>query len=166
MENSHVVEDVSQNENILQENAHANQIDLLAQNVDHLSVNDNSGSSSSGANNVEGEQVREVIDPQNEREMNEYVSFDALLPLESIGCHKCMIDDSCNDSWCNFCTRGFCHKGQLCKNIYSHFAMCGNGTNFCRESRLRNPQNDRNVRRIQSSGHGGIRRCVLCGKKR
>ena len=152
MENSHEVGEVSQNEG----NAHANQIDLLAQNVDHLSVNDNSGSSKPDANVVQGEEVRAVIDPQNER-MNEYVLLDALLPFESLeqipGCHKCTIN-ACNDSWCNFCTRGFCHKGQLCKNIYSHFAMCGKETNFCKENRLRNSQNDRYVRRIQNSGHG------------
>ena len=118
---------------------------------------------------LEGEEVGAVIDPQSEREMNEYMSFVALLSFNSIeqrtmipGCHKCMIDDSCDDAWCNFCTRGFCHRGQLCRNIYSHFAMCGNETNFCRENRLRNPQNDRNIRRI----HDGNGRCVLCGKKK
>ena len=140
MENSHVVGDVSQNENILQENAHVNQIDLLAQNVDHLSVNDNSGSSKPDANVVQGEEVRAVIDPQNER-MNEYV-----IP----GCHKCMQDDSCNSPNCEYCTRGFCHKGQLCKNIYSHFAMCGKETNFCKEYRLRGSQDGRFIRRIQN----------------
>ena len=157
MENSHIVGEVSQSDDIMQEKADVNQIDLLAQNVDHLSVNDSSGSSKSCANIVEGEEVIAVINPQSEREMNEYMSFVALLPFNSIeqrtmipGCHKCMIDDSCNDSWCNFCTRGFCHKGQLCKNIYSHFAMCGKETNFCKENRLRNSQNDRYIRRIQN----------------
>ena len=124
--------EVSQGENMLQGNAQANQIDLLAQNVDNLSVNPD-------ANVVQGEEVRAVIDPQNVR-MDEY---------EIPGCVKCMIN-ACYDPWCNWCTNGFCHKGQLCKNIYSHFAMCGKETNFCKESRLRSSRNDRYIRRIQN----------------
>ena len=145
MENSHEVGEVSQGENMLQGGAHADQVDLLAQGVGRLGVGGNTGSSKPDANVVQGEEVREVIDPQNEREMNRYVSIEQRTMIP--GCHKCMIDDSCNDSWCNFCTRGFCHRGQLCKNIYSHFAMCGKETNFCKENRLRNSQNDRYIRR-------------------
>ena len=125
MENSHVVKEVSQSEDIMEEKTDVNQIDLLAQNVDHLSMSDSSGSSKTYANIVEG---KAVIDPQNEREMNEYMSFVALLPFNSIeqrtmipGCHKCMIDDSCDDAWCNFCTRGFCHRGQFCKKYLQPF---------------------------------------------
>ena len=173
MEYSHVVIEVSKSEDMSPQTADANQINLLAQNVDHLSVSDNSESTKFYASIVEGEDAEAVTDLQSEREMNEHLSFVSLLPFNSKeqrtmipGCHKCMIDDSCNDSWCVFCTRGFCHRGQLCSNIYSHFAMCGNDTNYCRVNRLRNPQNDRNVRRIQSSGHGGNGRCVLCGRKK
>ena len=150
MENSHEFGEVSQGENMLQGNAQANQIDLLAHNVDHLqiasgSVNDNSGSSNLDANIVQreevvqGEEGRPVIDPQNVR-MDEY---------EIPGCVKCMIN-ACSDPWCNWCTNGFCHKGQLCKNIYSHFAMCGKEINYCKEYRLRGSQEGRFIRRIQN----------------
>ena len=50
------------------------------------------------------------------------------------GCQKCLVD-SCKDPWCAFCTRGFCYRGALCKNIYSHFAMCGSEINYCRDER-------------------------------
>ena len=133
-------------------------MEQLAQNVDdHLqiasgSVNNNSGSSNLEENLVQVEEVvrgeevvqaeeeSAVIELQNER-MNEYV-----VP----GCHKCLQDDSCNSPNCEYCTRGFCHKGQLCKNIYSHFAMCGKETNFCKEYRLRGSQEGRFIRRIQN----------------
>ena len=132
MENAQEVMEVSQGENMLQVNEQANQMDQLAQNVDNLSVNPD-------AIVVQGEEERAVIEPQNKR-MDEY---------EIPGCVKCMIN-ACNDPWCNWCTNGFCHKGQLCKNIYSHFAMCGKETNFCKEYRLRGSQNGRFIRRIQN----------------
>ena len=53
------------------------------------------------------------------------------------GCHKSLTDDGCKDSNCVFCVRGFCHLGPCCKNYYSHFVMCGNGINYCRDERLR-----------------------------
>ena len=150
MESAHNVMEVSQGENMLQVSAQANQMNLLAHNVDHLqiasgSVNNNSGSSNLEENVVQVEEVvrgeeviqaeeeRAVIELQNER-MNEYV-----VP----GCHKCLQDDSCNSPNCEYCTRGFCHKGQLCKNIYSHFAMCGRETNYCKDYRMRGSRNGR-----------------------
>ena len=156
MENAQEQMEVSRGENMLQVNAQANQMNLLAHNVDHLqiasgSVNNNSGSSNLEENVVQVEEVvrgeevvqaeeeRAVIEPQNER-MDEY---------EIPGCIKCM-SNACNDPWCKWCTAGFCHKGQLCKNIYSHFAMCGKETNYCKEYRLRGSQEGRFIRRIQN----------------
>ena len=99
------------------------QINLLAHNFDNLNVS-NSPS-------------------------DKYLSF--LLPVHSRdqiskipGCHKCLTDDGCKDSNCVFCVRGFCHLGPCCKNYYSHFVMCGNGINYCKDEilRLRNSNNN------------------------
>ena len=48
----------------------ANQINLIAQNFDHLSVSDNSDSRISYASIVKGEDVESVVDSQSEREIN------------------------------------------------------------------------------------------------
>ena len=153
--------EVSQGDNIMLMDAQTNQINVLAHDVDSLqiasgAVNNNSGSSNLEENVVQGVEVKggenvvqieedirdvkviqaeeesAVIELQNER-MDEY---------EIPGCVKCMRDE-CGDPWCKWCTAGFCHKGQLCKNIYSHFAMCGRETNFCKDYRLRGSQNGR-----------------------
>ena len=79
---------------------------------------------------IQAEEEGALINPQNVRR-NEY---------EIPGCVKCMMDE-CGDPWCKWCTLGFCTKGQLCKNIYSHFAMCGRETNFCKDYRLRGSRN-------------------------
>ena len=156
MENAQEQMEVSQGENMLQVSAQANQMNLLAHNVDHLqiasgSVNNNSDNSNLEENVVQGVEVKggeeivqveeviigeeviqteeegALINPQNVRR-NEYVCP---------SCHKCLQNDNCNSPNCEFCTRGFCHKGQLCKNIYSHFAMFGRETNFCKDYRMR-----------------------------
>ena len=159
MDNAQEQMEVSQGDNMMQMDAQANQINVLAHNVDSLqiasgAVNNNSGSSNLEENVVQGVEVKggenvvqieedrrgeelirgveviqteeesAVIELQNER-MDEY---------EIPGCVKCM-SNACNDPWCRWCTAGFCHKGQLCKNIYSHFAMCGREINFCKDGR-------------------------------
>ena len=65
----------------------------------------------------------------------EDISIDSISNIP--GCKKCLIENNCKDTHCVFCTRGFCHRGPLCKNIYSHFVMCGNDTNHCRNEWLR-----------------------------
>ena len=108
-ENPRTVPEVAQSGDMSPQITDADQINLLAQNFDHLSVSDNSDSTKSYASIVKGEDVEFVTDSQSEREMNEYLSFVSLLPFNSReqmtmipGCYKCMIDDSCNDSWCVF----------------------------------------------------------------
>ena len=152
MENAQEQMEFSQCENKLQVDAQASQMEQLAKNVDHIQIAPGSVNNNSGNPNLEENVVHvEEFERGEELEERALINPDE---YELPGCVKCMMDE-CGDPWCKWCTLGFCTKGQLCKNIYSHFAMCGNGTNFCRESRLRNPQNDRNVRRIQSSGNGG-----------
>ena len=121
-----------------------NQINLITQEIEHLNVSDSEESAISYASIDRGENVDSVANSQREREMNDYFSLVPLLPFHSReqvtkmpGCYKCMLDDSCRDMWCVFCTRGFCHRGHLCKNFYSHFAMCGKGVNYCRMNRPR-----------------------------
>ena len=122
------------------------QMELLAQNFDDISMSSSSNARIPYASIVTGRIVVEAsVDRSNstsEENINKYLSF--LLPFNSKiqvtkipGCYKCLVDDSCNDTHCIFCTRGFCHHGSLCKNIYSLFVMCGNGINYGRDERLR-----------------------------
>ena len=122
------------------------QMDLLAQNFDNINMNSNSNARISYAGVVSSriviERSENSSNSPSEEDINKYLSF--LLPFNSRidvtkipGCHRCLVDDSCNDPWCAFCTRGFCHRGALCKNLYSHFAMCGGEVNYCRDEWLR-----------------------------
>ena len=123
-----------------------NHMDLLVQNVDDLNINSSPNAKISYASIVSGRIMTERSENSNnapsEEDINRYLSF--LLPFNSRrdvsmmpGCHRCLIDDSCNDPWCVFCTRGFCNRGPLCKNLYSHFAMCGGEVDYCKDGRLR-----------------------------
>ena len=166
MENAQKLMERSRAENILQLNAQANQMNLLAHNVDHLqiasgSVN-NSDNSNLEENVVQCEEVKggeNVVQIEEDRRGEELIRGEEVIQAEEEGalinpqnvrrdeyeipgCVKCM-SNACNDPWCRWCTAGFCHKGQLCKNIYSHFAMCGREINFCKDYRL-------NKRRFQN----------------
>ena len=77
MEYSHIDEEnprtaleVAQSVYMLPQITEANQINLIAQNFDHLSVSDNSDSRISYASIVKGEDVESVVDSQSEREIN------------------------------------------------------------------------------------------------
>ena len=116
------------------------------QEIRDLNINSSPNVRISYANIVSGgitvERSEDSNNEPSEGDSNRYLS--SLLPFnlridvtKFPGCHKCLMDDSCNDPWCAFCTSGFCFRGALCKNVYSHFAMCGNGINYCKDGRLR-----------------------------
>ena len=160
MDNAQEQMEVSQCENKLQVDAQASQMEQLVKNVDHIqiapgSVN-NKGNPNLEENVVQGVEVKggenvvqieediidvEVIQAEEESAVIE-LQNERRDENEIPGCVKCMRDE-CGDPWCRWCTAGFCHKGQLCKNIYSHFAMCGREINFCKDYRLRGSQNGR-----------------------
>ena len=148
MENAQEQMEFSQCENKLQVDAQASQMEQLAKNVDHIqiapgSVNNNSDNSNLEENVVQGEEVKggenvvhvEMVERGEELE-EERALINPENEYELPGCVNCRMDE-CRDPWCQWCTIGFCTKGQLCKNIYSHFAMCGRETNFCKDYRLR-----------------------------
>ena len=76
------------------------------------------------------------------------------------GCQRCLLG-SCKDPWCPFCTRGFCYRGALCKNIYSHFAMCGSEINYCRDGRQSKNRVAIKRKRKKTSVKRSIRRKIL-----
>ena len=60
-----------------------NQINLIAQDIENLSVNDSEESAISDASIDRGENVDSVVNSQREREMNDYFSLVPLLPFHS-----------------------------------------------------------------------------------
>ena len=153
MDNAQEQMEVSQGDNMMQMDAQANKINVLAHNVDSLqiasgAVNNNSGSSNLEENVVQGVEVKggeNVVQIEEDIRGEEVIQAEeegALINPQNVrrdeyeipGCVKCMRDE-CGDPWCRWCTIGFCHRGQLCRNIYSHFAMCGREINFCKDGR-------------------------------
>ena len=141
MDNVQEQMEVSQCENKLQVDAQASQMEQLVKNVDHIQIAPGSVNNNSGNPNLE-ENVIHVEEFERGEELEERALINPENEYELPGCVNCMMDE-CRDPWCQWCTIGFCTKGQLCKNIYSHFAMCGRETNFCKDYRLRGSQNGR-----------------------
>ena len=136
----------SESVDIVSDLTESDQMELLAQNLEETYLDNKLHTRIPYASIVTGKIVVEASkhnsNSPSEESINKYLTF--LLPFNCKvktsnipGCNKCLVDDSCQDTHCVFCTRGFCHRGPLCKNDYSHFVMCGNGINHCRDERLR-----------------------------
>ena len=96
----------------------SDQMEFLAQNFENISIDSNSNARIPYASIVTGRIVVEASEDSSnspsEENINKYLSF--LLPFNCKvqtsnipGCNKCLVDDSCQDTHCVFCTRGFCH---------------------------------------------------------